>query len=370
MKVHWRYTSSTRNTYAVLFAACEQEGFLMEPVSQPLPDVTCYSLNSLNVNTLRPEMAGADCIVIAGGPHATACWREVLSYADYVIVGEGEYTLPALLTSLEAGDPVCPAGIAAHGRLIPATSTVVLDSYPAFSRMKGYAEISRGCPFSCTYCQTPRIFGHAMRHRSIDSIVRYASRYRDARFVSPNALAYGSDGRRVRLDKIRALLSALSNNVYFGTFPSEVRPEFVTEDALSLITRYCANSGIHFGAQSGSDSVLRIIGRGHTVKDVIRAVELTTDAGLKPVVDIIVGFPFETDEDQQATAELVRWVTRFGTIHAHSFLPLPGTPLAGLKPRSLTRGLSTLLGSLARQGKLTGSWQSLEIGFSHSPSNL
>lgn len=370
MKVHWRYTSSTRNSYAALFAACEREGFPLEPVNRPTGDVTCYSLNSLNVRTLQHEMAGADCVVIAGGPHATACWKEVLSYADYVIVGEGEYTLPALLTSLERGDPGCPAGVAAQGRLLPANSTVLLDSYPAFSRMKGYVEISRGCPFSCAYCQTPRIFGHGMRHRSIGSIVRYASRYRDARFVSPNAFAYGSDGRNLRLDKIRELLSSLSNNVYFGTFPSEVRPEFVTEDVLSLVTRYCANSAVHFGAQSGSDRVLQAIRRGHTVRDVVRAVELTTDAGLRPVVDIMVGFPFETGEDQQATAELVRWISRFGTVHAHSFLPLPGTPLAGQRPQPLSPEVSALFGSLARQGKLTGSWQSLEIGFSHPPSNL
>ena len=34
-----------------------------------------------------------------------------------------------------------------------------LNAYPAFSGMKGYVEISRGCPFSCGYCQTPQIFG-------------------------------------------------------------------------------------------------------------------------------------------------------------------------------------------------------------------
>ena len=369
MKVHWRYTSSTRNTYAGLFAACEQEGFLMEPVSQPSLDVTCYSLNSLNVHTMRPEMAKADCTVIAGGPYATACWRQVLEYADYVIVGEGEYTLPSLLSCIEAGKPVCPPGVATTEGYVPANSNVLLDAYPPFSKMKGYVEISRGCPFSCTYCQTPRILGHAMRHRSIESIARYASRYRDARFVSPNALAYGSDGRQPRLDKVKSLLSALSNNVYFGTFPSEVRPEFITEEALSLITWYCANSSIQFGAQSGSDTVLRTIGRGHTIGDVIRAVELTLDVGLIPIVDIIVGFPFETDDDQHATAELVRWVTRFGKVHAHSFQPLPDTPLARLKPRSITRELSHLLGSLAQRGKLSGSWRSLEIGFSHSSSN-
>ena len=365
MKVHWRYTNSTRNTYAALFAACEQEGFLLEPTDGPAPDVTCYSLNSLNVRDLAPEMAEADCITIAGGPHATACWRQVSEYADYVVVGEGEYLLPALLSCIRSGRPVSLPGIATKDGCTPPASTVILDAYPAFSRMKGYVEISRGCPFSCAYCQTPRIFGRVMRHRSVESIVKYASRYRDARFVSPNALAYGSDGRSPEPDRIRELLSALSNNIYFGTFPSEVRPEFITEETLGLITRYCANTSIQFGAQSGSDAVLQRIGRGHTTEDVVAAVEQCAGAGLTPVVDIIVGFPFESDDDQRATADLVRWIARYGKIHAHSFLPLPGTPLARSLPRPLSRELSHLLGSLALRGKLTGSWRSLEIGFSH-----
>jgi B12-binding domain/radical SAM domain protein len=234
--------------------------------------------------------------------------------------------------------------------------------------MKGYVEITRGCPFSCTYCQTPRIFGHSMRHRSIDRIVEYASRYRDARFVTPNALAYGSDGRAPRLEKVKALLSALKNRIWFGTFPGEVRPEFVTEEALELITTYCANASLQFGAQSGSDAVLSRIRRGHTTDDVIRAVELCTDAGLTPVVDIIVGFPFETDDDQRETADFVRWLSDRGRVHAHYFFPIPGTPLAGSIPRPLIPELSRLLGALALRGRVTGSWRSAEIAFSHIPS--
>jgi len=232
--------------------------------------------------------------------------------------------------------------------------------------MKGYIEITRGCPFSCSYCQTPRIFGHKMRHRSIGRIAEYASRYRDARFVTPNALAYGSDGRTPRLEKVKALLSALHNNIWFGTFPGEVRPEFITREALDLIADYCANTSVQFGAQSGSDAVLSRIQRGHSTDDVYRAVELCTSAGLTPVVDIIVGFPFETDDDQRDTAALVRWIAARGRLHAHSFLPLPGTPLSGTTPRPLIPELSHLFGSLALRGKLTGSWRKAEIAFSRS----
>jgi B12-binding domain/radical SAM domain protein len=369
MKVHWRYTQGTRNTYAALYAACEREGISLPSVSAPTRDITCYSLNALNAETLLAEIEQAECITIAGGPYATACFREVAKKADYVIVGEGECRLPTLLSALETGTADLLPGVATSSGYRPADTVVRLDAWPPFSRMKGYVEISRGCPFSCAYCQTPRIFGHGMRHRCIDQIVSFSSRYRDARFVTPNAFAYGSDGRSPRLDKILALLKRLRNNIYFGTFPSEVRPEFVSEEALSLITTYCANTNLQFGAQSGSDAVLERLRRRHRVDDVIRAVELCLDSGLLPVVDIIVGFPFETDEDQRATIELIRWISSRGKIHAHLFMPLPGTPLEATRPAPLLPELSRLLGSLALKGKVTGSWRDPRITFCGSCSN-
>ena len=144
----------------------------------------------LNEPVFRDEIISADCITIVGGPHATARYRSVAEYADYVVVGEGEYTLPRLLAAIERGDETPVPGVATRDHYEPAKITVRLDAYPAFTQMKGYVEISRGCPFDCGYCETPRIFGHCMRHRSIDTITRYANRYEHARFVSPNAFAY------------------------------------------------------------------------------------------------------------------------------------------------------------------------------------
>ena len=100
MQVNWREIPAARNSYAVLGAACEATGWHLYPVTQPEADVTCYSLNSISERRYRDEIAGADCITVAGGPHATACWREVAAYADYVVVGEGEYTLPRSLPGL------------------------------------------------------------------------------------------------------------------------------------------------------------------------------------------------------------------------------------------------------------------------------
>ena len=95
MNVNWRAIPQANNTLAVLSAACEVHGYHIEVTDRPRPDVTIYSLNSINERLYRDEIAGADCITIAGGPHPSACYREAAQYADYVVVGEGEYTLPA-----------------------------------------------------------------------------------------------------------------------------------------------------------------------------------------------------------------------------------------------------------------------------------
>jgi len=363
MRVNWRQIQAARNSYAALAAACEPDGFSLWLVDRPEADVTCYSLNSLNEPFYRDEIAGADCITIVGGPHATACYGEVAQYADYVIVGEGEYTLPRLLEEIEHGSTGVIPGVATRDNYLPAASCVRLDAYPAFSDKQGFVECSRGCPFACGYCQTPQIFGHGMRHRSIDTIAEFSNRYEHARFVSPNAFAYGSDGIHPRWEKIEALFKRLNNQIFFGTFPSEVRPEFICKESLSLVNRYCTNTKLHFGAQSGSDVILERLHRGHNVDDVIHAVELCTESGITPVVDFIVGFPFESADDQLATVNLIRQVARSGKVHVHRFIPLPGTPLAGTTARSLLPETEKVCGSLALTGRLTGSWTDPEIRF-------
>ncbi|MGA2913065.1 MAG: TIGR04013 family B12-binding domain/radical SAM domain-containing protein [Methanoregula sp.] len=369
MQVNWRLIHAAQNSYAILSAACEQEGYLLSPAETPLDDVTCYSLNSINAPLYHEEIAAAGCITVVGGPHATAFPRETAEYADYVVAGEGEFTLPRLLARIEQGKDGKIPGVATGNYYEPADSCVRLDAYPAFSQRQGYVEISRGCPFSCAYCQTPHIFGHCMRHRSIDAIAKYANKYEHARFVSPNAFAYGSDGIHPRWEKIEHLFRKLEHRIYFGTFPSEVRPEFIGEESLSLLNTYCSNAKLHFGAQSGSNAVLKRLFRGHTVDDVIHAVELCNVFSITPVVDFIVGLPFETDEDQKRTLDLIQWVARSGKVHVHRFLPLPGTLLAGTNARSLLPETEKICGKLAYSGKLTGSWNDPEIRFFRRPSN-
>ncbi len=321
--------------------------------------------------------------VIAGGPHPSARPAEVLLLGvDAVVVGEGEAVLPALLERLTAG--ASPTGLpgvavlAGEGHLLqgPRPQPIDLDAYPPLGvahRRFGPIEITRGCPSACTFCQTSFLFGGKMRHRSVESVVAgvreaIAQGYSYVRFVTPNAFAYQSEdsGQALNLDAIEHLLRGTADlvgkeRVFFGTFPSEVGPETVTREGVALVRRYCGNDNLIFGAQSGSDRMLRRLRRRHTVADVYHAAEVIAAGGLTPVVDLIFGLPGEEAEDVAATLRLMEDLVAIGAIlHTHTFMPLPGTPLENAPPGRVDPALHPLLDRLASQGHQIGQWRRQE----------
>lgn len=293
-------------------------------------------------------------LLVAGGPHPSGDTEGTLRLGfDAVVVGEGEATFPHLLHRYvhdqPYGDLPGVAALDAGGayRFAGRAALVDLSEFPPFAfghRRFCPIEISRGCPNGCLYCQTPFFMGGRMRHRSLENIVEYTERAKRInlkvlRFISPNSLAYGStDGHSVNLAAFEALLKSVSEiygrpNVFVGSFPSEVRPEHVSPETLGLIRRFCANENLVIGAQSGSETMLRRIHRGHGVGEIIRAVELTIAAGFVAHVDVMFGLPGETEQDQDATIDLMERLVKMGArIHGHAFMPLVGTPLANAAP--------------------------------------
>ncbi len=300
--------------------------------------------------------------IIVGGPHPTADPQGLLKLgADYVFVGDGEENIIRYIMGERPRSRVFD-GI---------KNRVDLDHYPPFDvkrEMFMPMEITRGCPFRCGYCFTPIIGGGRMRYRSVESILHYASLgvkkgRKVARFIASNSFGYMSkNGVNPNLDKIEELLFGLKKveieEIFFGTFPSDVRPESINHQVLRLIKKYVKNRSIIIGAQSGSNRVLKIINRGHDVETVERAIEITSLEGFTPHVDFIFGFPFETEEDIEETfAFIERIVEKYGAkIHAHTFMPLPGTSLARFGAGRLTKKHYKVLGRLSAKGIVDGYW--------------
>ncbi len=76
---------------------------------------------------------------------------------------------------------------------------------------------------------------------------------------------------------------------------------------------------------------------GTVALNVVRAVELSVAAGFEPDVDFLLGLPTETDEERVMSMKLAdRLVTMGARIHAHAFMPLPGTPLRDATPEAIS----------------------------------
>ncbi len=360
--IHFRYFKNNMHSIAALLPLFPGADI----VKKPRRGIMVYSFATPQAPYIFREVAQSKTkpIFIAGGPHPSARPEETLGFFDYVVIGEGEETLPELIGVLQKGEDVSSVkGIAYKESSIIFTGkreNIDLDKYPPFEPgfVRNSIEISRGCPFNCAYCQTPQLFGHKMRHRSVDVIARYAKFLKDIRFISPNAFAYGSSGRHARIEKIESLLKALPRrNIFFGTFPSEVRPDFINDRLLELVSEYCSNTTISMGGQSGSQGVLDSVHRGHKVEDIITGAEKCLQHGFTPVVDFIFGLPDETEEEQHESLKLIKWLASKGArIHSHYFMPLPGTELERSTPAQLSRQVYKIIGELALHGKASGIW--------------
>jgi B12-binding domain/radical SAM domain protein len=318
------------------------------------------------VERLRKGL-GEKAMIIAGGPNATGDPLGTLHLGfDYVFAGESDQIFPDFLRQyLDGKVPEAPIISGERG-------TCALGVHPPFSfehRFFAPVEITRGCRYSCHFCQTPRIFGHRLRHREIRDFSNALKRaypigYRQVTFITPNAFAYGAmDSREPNLSAMEELLGGCLDTgalgVHFGCYPSEVRPDWVNPEVLRLVKKYCRNQTIVLGAQSGSDTILSALHRGHTAEQGMNAARLIHQAGFTPHVDFVFGFPDETIEDRRLSISMIdKMLDEYDAkIHAHVFMPLPGTPLFRKNPSKLDPGTKSALWEWERKGKLDGWWK-------------
>lgn len=317
---------------------------------------------------------------VAGGVHASAEPEETLRAGfDLCVVGEGESVLVALVDALQSGGALADvpglSALDADGAYVaPSVSAPrhELDRYPAFAapwRRYNPIELTRGCIYACRFCQTPYLFKARFRHRSVDDVVAHvrhmrATGFRYVRFITPTALSYGTQDTEPDLDAVGRLLAAVrtaigpDGRVYFGSFPSELRPEHVTPEALALLRRYVDNTNVIIGAQSGDDGVLAGAKRGHTVADVERAVAWCLEAGFTPNVDLLFGLPGEGPTEAAVSVAFAERLGALGArIHAHTFMPLPGTPWRDRPAGSTDDATQRALDRLAARGALYGQWR-------------
>lgn len=287
--------------------------------------------------------------VFIGGP-VSAYPEYVLGELDpdAVVVGEGEVTVPRLLA--EGVHPDLP-GIAYmnHDNIVitppapPAAVTRPLPLIPDFigqQSIRGanaYIETHRGCTGACTFCQVPRFFGRDIRSRDLDEIreeVRAFKKKGATRLSVSGGTGslYGYDGA-IENDAVIALLEMLAEELGPRNVSApDIRVDAITDEILDAIRKYTIG-WLFFGFESGSDRVLRQMGKGVTVAQMHDAVAQSRQHGLKVAGCFIVGYPTETAEDYEATKEFIA-AEMLDDVFISVAEPIPRTPLADLVLRT------------------------------------
>ncbi|MTV24005.1 tRNA (N6-isopentenyl adenosine(37)-C2)-methylthiotransferase MiaB [Nitriliruptoraceae bacterium ZYF776] len=276
--------------------------------------------------------AGEDLTIVVGGCLAQKDGATVAEKAPWVDVVYGTHNLGALPQLLAQADSTA----------IPVVELVEqLETFPSalpakrHVRHHAWVAISVGCDNSCTFCIVPSLRGRE-RSRTPGEIVTEVRHLVDdgvieVTLLGQNVNSYGRDlaGR----SQFAALLRELGEveGLERVRFTSPHPRDFTDEVLEAMAATANVMPHLHLPLQSGSDRVLRLMRRSYRQRRflnlVARTRELLPDAALS--TDLIVGFPGETEEDFQATLEVVDQV-RFDQAFTFQYSPRPGTPAAEL----------------------------------------
>ena len=288
-------------------------------------------------------------IFVLGGAHPTAALDHAAQAKefDYFIIGEGELTFVELLEYISGKSSFNKHkinGLAFWDKekltITPSRERIKnLDSLPfpardlfpsitkysptpASYRRLPLAHImtSRGCPLKCAFCDRS-IFQETLKQRSAQNVLKEVdeliTRYgvREIRFFDDCFTI-----NRGRLEEICQGMKKLKPCTPWTCLTSV---NFIDQDMLNMMH----DAGcwqILYGLESGSDDILRTIGKQTTVKKNKDAVELAHKAGMRVRADFIVGTPSETMKTLRDTMKFAKSLA-IDFAHFNKFVPFPGT---------------------------------------------
>lgn len=274
------------------------------------------------------------CGCMANQKHVVEKLRQSYPYVDLVFGVDGIDTLPQLIAQK----------LQKHKRVLmePAQRPVIVENIPIRreSEFRAWLPIMYGCDNFCTYCIVPYVRGREKSRKPGDILAEFRglveAGYKEITLLGQNVNSYGKGlEEKVDFSDLLNLLCTVPGDYhirFMTSHPKDASRKLI--DTIAAQDHLCKH--IHLPVQSGSDRILKEMNRHYTVAQYMDLVNYAKEKipGVTFSSDIIVGFPGETEEDFQATLDLIQQVKymqlftfiyskRTGTIAAK--LPDPAT---------------------------------------------
>ena len=258
--------------------------------------------------------------IILGGPQVTFMPGEALRHMpeiDYLCRGEGEEVMLQLAGALQRGDDVAKVtgiGFLRDGRKVetpPTAPTTPLDRYPSpylteGIDLRGKERVilltSRGCPYTCAFCYTPKASGRKVRFFSQDRIID-EMRYLKSKGIS--SFWFADTNLSYSKKRLVSLLEAMIEHVPGISFWCQTRYDLMNEELLQLLRRAGAEN-VAYGLESANPSVLDTIQKPIDLQRLSEVIRLTQKAGMEVELFSMFGLPGETMDQALRTLQFVQ----------------------------------------------------------------
>ncbi len=290
-------------------------------------------------------------VVTVGGPHVSAVPERTLAAFpgfDYGIVGEGERSYPELIARLAGGeDPRGVAGLvwrdggAVHANLrAPYLDGDALDALPepawdlvpdfplrfqpnVFNyRHTPVASLvtSRGCPFSCTFCDRSTS-GRRGRYHGVEYVVALCRRLEA---LGVRHVLFYDDLFTVSRARVVALCERFLAEGFRFTWSCNSHPNLLDAPTLRLMRR-AGCWQIAYGIESGSQRILDLVKHEVRIPRMLETLHRTREAGIRVKGLLMMGHPTEDEGSLRETVEFLR-TAPLDLVQVTKFTPYPGTP--------------------------------------------
>ena len=205
------------------------------------------------------------------------------------------------------------------------------------SKYKAWVNIMYGCDKFCTYCIVPYTRGK-QRSRLPEDIIKEVKdlvkdNYQEVTLLGQNVNAYGKD-LDINYNMANLLEDVAKTNIPRIRFVTS-HPWDFTDEMLDIIAKYDnIMPYIHLPIQSGSDRILKLMGRKYTKEEYITLFNKIKEKipNVAISTDIIVGFPGETEEDFNETLDVVNKL-KYDLAYTFIFSKREGTPAASMEDK-------------------------------------
>ncbi len=283
-----------------------------------------------------------DSKVILGGMHATVLPEEVLKdkNIDIVVRSEGEEILNLLYERIKnnesysgtKGISLRKDGLIVHNeraRLpdlekMPGFPYYLFEEYSAGYEL-GFIASSRGCPYNCIFCSQRSISGKQYRFFPSEVVIEYIEEL-VCKYRRPY-IAFVDDSFLMNRERVVRLCEMMVERGFHkkAMFDCQARGDTVNKEVLKSL-REAGFRTIHFGIETASERLMKLIDKRETVEQVIEGIKLVKTFGFQVSGTFILGLPTETREERKAAYGLAKELA-LDYVRFNNATPYPGTRL-------------------------------------------